>query len=90
MSRIKDAITKTCIAHEPAISYAYKECTKNRNVCFEIFGFDVLLDDKLRPHLMEVNCGPDKSASSNLDKMVKTGVYCDAYNLLGMVPYDRK
>ena len=41
---IKDLVIKTCIAHEPQITGLYQNCNKNRNICFEIFGFDVLLD----------------------------------------------
>lgn len=44
MNRIKDVVIKTCIAHEPQITGCYSRCNKNRNVCFEIFGFDILLD----------------------------------------------
>ena len=44
MNRIKDVVIKTCIAHEPQITGTYSRCNKNRNVCFEIFGFDILLD----------------------------------------------
>jgi len=90
MNRIKDVIIKTCIAHEPQITGAYSRCTRNRNVCFEIYGFDILIDSKLRPHLLEVNISPSLSSSSTLDKKIKTTLICDTMNLIGIMPYDRK
>ena len=90
MGRIKDCIIKTCIAHEPQITGSYSRCTRNRNVCFEIYGFDILIDNKLRPHLLEVNISPSLSSSSPLDKKIKTTLICDTMNLIGIMPYDRK
>lgn len=90
MNRIKDVVIKTCIAHEPQITGTYSRCNKNRNVCFEIFGFDILLDSKLRPHLLEINISPSLSSSSPLDKKIKTTLICDTLNMIGVTPYDRK
>jgi len=90
MNRIKDLVIKTCIAHEPQISGTYSRCNKNRNVCFEIFGFDILLDQNLKPHLLEINISPSLSSSSSLDKKIKTTLICDTLNLVGVTPYDRK
>jgi len=87
---MKDVIIKTCIAHEPQITGSYSRCTKNRNVCFEIYGFDILLDNKLKPHLLEINISPSLSSSSPLDKKIKTTLICDTLNLIGVTPYDRK
>jgi hypothetical protein len=59
-------------------------------VCFEIYGFDILLDSKLKPHLLEINISPSLSSSSPLDKKIKTTLICDTLNLIGVTPYDRK
>jgi tubulin polyglutamylase TTLL4 len=90
MHRIKDVIIKTLISVEPAIVATTSRCTKHRNVCFELYGFDILLDSKLKPWLLEVNISPSLSSSSPLDKKIKTVLICDTLNLTGVFPYDRK
>ena len=90
MGRVKDVAIKTCIAHEPQITGTYARCNKNRNICFEILGFDILLDSNMRPHLLEINISPSLSSSSTLDKKIKTMLVCDTLNLVGVRPYDRK
>jgi len=57
---------------------------------FEVFGFDIILDAKLKPMLLEVNVLPSLSSSSELDKQIKTSLMCDSFNLIGVVPYHRK
>ena len=90
MHRIKDVIIKTLISVEPHIVSTTVRCTKHRNVCFELYGFDILLDSKLKPWLLEVNISPSLSSSSPLDKKIKTVLICDTLNLVGVFPYDRK
>ena len=38
--------------------------------CFELFGYDVMVDDALRPWLLEVNLAPSLAAESPLDLKV--------------------
>ena len=90
MHRIKDVIIKTLITVEPHVISTFSRCTKHRNVCFELYGFDILLDSKLKPWLLEVNISPSLSSSSPLDKKIKTVLICDTLNLVGVFPYDRK
>jgi tubulin polyglutamylase TTLL4 len=84
MYKIKDVMVKALIAVEPHIYNTTTRCTKHRNVCFELFGFDILLDSKLKPWLLEVNISPSLSSSSPLDKKIKTVLICDTLNLVGV------
>lgn len=89
-SRVKDVIIKTIMAAEPLLVNSVVQYTKNRGNCFETYGFDVLLDENLRPWLMEVNVSPSLNNGSPLDKRIKTALMTDIYSLIGFVPYDRK
>jgi len=53
-------------------------------MCFEIFGFDILLDSKLKPWLLEVNHNPSFSCGSPLDLKIKKGVVKDAMRLINV------
>lgn len=66
------------------------KCPGNRTSCFELFGFDILIDKKLKPWLLEVNVLPSLSSSSPFDKSVKTLLICDALTLIGIRGYDKK
>jgi tubulin polyglutamylase TTLL4 len=90
MYRIRDVIIKSLISVEPHIYNTMSRHTKHKNICFELFGFDILLDSKLKPWLLEVNISPSLSSSSPLDKKIKTVLMCDTLNLVGVLPYDRK
>lgn len=88
MSEIKDVIVKTMISAEPSITSNMMRATKHRNICFELFGFDIILDHRLKPWLLEVNVSPSLSSSSPLDKQIKTTLLCDTLNLIGIVPFN--
>lgn len=87
--RIKDVIIKTLISVEPHIVSSMQRFSPSPSTCFEIYGFDILLDSKLKPWLVEVNISPSLSSSSPLDKKIKTVLVCDSINLSGVQPYDR-
>ena len=47
-NRIYDNINKCLIAGEPHIVQALKRVLPNRSNCFELFGFDILIDSNLK------------------------------------------
>ncbi|CAE7488394.1 TTLL5, partial [Symbiodinium necroappetens] len=58
----------------------------HRGSCFEIYGFDVLVDRSLKPWLLEVNICPSLSSGSPLDKRIKTKLVADVLTLVGVHP----
>lgn len=88
--KIEDLIIKTIISAEPSMLSSLNRTPEHRNNCYELYGFDVLVDSNLKPWLMEVNVCPSLNSSTPLDKKIKTSVLCDSMNLLGYQPYDRK
>lgn len=77
------------MAVEPSINTAMRT-VKHKNQCFEVYGFDVMMDAKLRPWLLEVNVAPSLSSSSPYDKQVKCKLLCDTLHLVGYRVFDRK
>ncbi|KAK2107503.1 Tubulin polyglutamylase ttll13P [Saguinus oedipus] len=58
--------------------------------CFEILGFDILLDHKLKPWLLEVNHSPSFTTDSRLDQEVKDALLCDAMTLVNLRACDKR
>lgn len=88
-SQIKAIVTKTMMAVEGPMNTKFKMLVQHRRTCFEVFGFDIMLDSKLRAWLIEVNTGPSLSAPSKMDLHIKHKMVANLFNLVGIVPYDR-
>lgn len=89
-SRIYDVILKTILAGEHHVMQAMKKNGMHRTNCFEILGFDVLIDSDLKPWLLEVNLSPSLATDSPLDHTIKSTLLADAFNLVGVRRFDRK
>lgn len=78
--KINHIVTLTLLAITPSVPF-----TSN---CFELFGFDVLVDDKLKPWLLEVNHSPGLRLDCNIDFEVKRKLLHDVIDLLNYKEFD--
>jgi tubulin polyglutamylase TTLL6/13 len=53
-------------------------------MCFEILGFDIIIDRNGRPLLLEVNHAPSFNDDTALDKRVKRNLLIDTFRLLNV------
>ena len=59
-------------------------------MCFELLGFDIILDNKAKPILLEVNQAPSFATDSPLDYEIKFGLFKDMFKLLGVTVEKKK
>ncbi|XP_050007302.1 probable tubulin polyglutamylase TTLL9 isoform X3 [Alexandromys fortis] len=52
--------------------------------CFELYGYDILIDQDLKPWLLEVNASPSLTASSQEDYELKTCLLEDTLHVVDM------
>ena len=89
---IKDCIIKTLCAVQPLLKHSYRSCQPlddHNNKCFEILGFDILLDEDLKPWLLEVNHSPSFTADTPFDYNIKTELIIDALNIVRLDPKEK-
>ena len=76
--RIGEVVVKTIISVQPHLEHTYFTCRGRADDagagCFELLGFDVMMDHKLRPSLLEINHTPSFRCDSPLDTAVKMSV----------------
>ncbi len=89
-SRIYDVVIKTLLCGENHVIQAMKKCGTYRSNCFELFGFDILVDSDLKPWLIEVNLSPSLATDSPIDHNIKTNLLSDTFNLVGIKKFDRR
>eukprot|EP00048_Salpingoeca_helianthica_P017780 m.238968 g.238968 ORF g.238968 m.238968 type:complete len:400 (-) comp22180_c0_seq1:72-1271(-) len=54
----------------------------NDRHCFELYGFDILIDSNLKPWLIEINASPSLSATTVSDRLLKATVINDVFNIV--------
>jgi hypothetical protein len=85
---IKDVIAKTIISiRDKELNLKNNQFDILHNTFYEIYGFDILIDTNDKPWLIEVNYNPSLESYSIIDKVVKTSVYTDMLNTIGLISY---
>uniref|UniRef100_A0A672I193 Tubulin tyrosine ligase-like family, member 4 n=1 Tax=Salarias fasciatus TaxID=181472 RepID=A0A672I193_SALFA len=81
--KIKDIVIKTIIASEPYVNSLLKMNVRSTYSCHELFGFDIMLDENLKPWILEVNISPSLHSNTALDVSIKGQMIRDLLNLAG-------
>lgn len=90
---IDDVIIKTLVSAYGVLKHNYRTCFPNHfksSACFEILGFDVMFDKKLRPYVLEVNHSPSFHTDAKLDKEIKEALLHDTMVLINVGAIDKK
>ena len=88
-ARTSDAPRSTHEITEPGSKAPHADDRDHTSRCFEVLGFDVLLDDTMKPTLIEVNHSPSFGTDSALDKKIKEGLLRDTIDALRIDPGNR-
>ncbi|KAJ8004433.1 hypothetical protein DPEC_G00135660 [Dallia pectoralis] len=83
--KIKDIVVKTIIASDPYVNTLVKMHLRSPYSCHELFGFDIMLDENLKPWVLEVNISPSLHSNTALDVAIKGQMIRDVLNLAGFV-----
>lgn len=81
---IKEIAVKTIISIETVINSAMNMYVPSGKNCFELFGFDILIDEALRPWLIEVNLSPSMNTDTSIDLKIKSKLITELLNLIGI------
>ena len=81
---VDDVIVKTLCAATPAMCDACPPTGGSDPRCFQLFGFDVLLDADARPWLLEVNGDPGIRTESPIFMAINAPMVADLLNLIGV------
>jgi hypothetical protein len=61
----------------------------NDRHCFELYGYDIIVDEDMHPWLIEVNASPSLAASTRSDRLMKTKVINDTLDLVAPQEWQR-
>nr|XP_040055081.1 tubulin polyglutamylase TTLL5 isoform X1 [Gasterosteus aculeatus aculeatus] len=88
MRQVEDLVIKSVLSAELQIANACRTYVPHKTNCFELYGFDVLIDSDLKPWLLEVNLSPSLACDAPLDLKIKASMIADMFSLVGFVCHD--
>ncbi|KXJ10393.1 probable tubulin polyglutamylase TTLL1 [Exaiptasia diaphana] len=61
---------------------AVQNVIANDRHCFECYGYDIIIDDNLKPWLIEVNASPSLTSTTSADRIMKYNLIHDTLNIV--------
>lgn len=88
--KIKDIIIKTIISFYSNFNEQIKKKNFQNLNFFDLLGFDILMTDNYNPKLLEVNTNPSPYVFNYLMRVIKTNLFLDTLNLIGIIPFSHE
>ena len=85
-----DVILKTLISGEGPMNDAFQKYVMHQNNCFEILGFDLLIDSNFKVWLIEVNLSASLVCDTPLDQKIKGNLIADTMTLSQVIHLDSR
>ena len=63
---------------------AVQKVIMNDKHCFELYGYDILIDDNLKPILIEINSNPSLTSNTTSDNEMKVKMLDDMLTVLDL------
>jgi tubulin polyglutamylase TTLL9 len=63
---------------------AVQKVVMNDKHCFELYGYDILIDDTLKPILIEINANPSLTSNTAIDNEMKVKMLDDMLTILDL------
>lgn len=79
---IRDLVGLSLLSAERNITTAVASSCTQRSHTFEILGYDVLIDERLKPWLLEINHTPSLEPGTDLENEVKRSMLSDLFQLV--------
>ena len=89
LSKIKDIIIKSIISVYQKLIEKLKVKSLIESNYYNLLGYDIIVTNKYEPMLLEINYSPAMINYTNLDAEMKTNLFIDTLNLIGIVPYSK-
>ena len=80
--QIRDIVALSILSSEKDITGAVTGSCTQRSHAFEILGYDILVDEDLKPWLLEINHTPSLEPFTELENQVKRTMLTDLFQLV--------
>jgi Tubulin-tyrosine ligase family len=80
--QIHDIVVKSVASAEPCIAHWARKSVKKRHNAFDLFGYDILVDQQFKCWLLEINHTPSLSPHTKMENRVKIAMLRDLVRLV--------